>query len=102
MKAAVAKQPINVAIAANSIYIHSYASGVIDADDCYDYDIKINPVNHGVLIVGYGTDEVTGLDYWLIKNSWNTTWGDKGYFKIAMNEDGLCGINTFPSYPIVN
>ena len=77
MKAAVKNQPMSVAIAANSIYIHSYASGVIDASDCYDWHkTDINPINHGVLIVGYGTDEVTGLDYWLLKNSWNITWGD--------------------------
>ena len=101
MKAAVAKQPISAAIAANSVYIHSYESGVIDATDCWTLWDDINPLNHGVLIVGYGTDEVTGLDYWLIKNSWNTTWGDKGYFKIAMNEDRNCGIDCFPSWPLV-
>ena len=104
LKAMVQRQPVSTAIAVNNIYIHSYASGVIDASDCYDYHDDINPVNHGVLIVGYGTDEVTGLDYWLIKNSWNTTWGDKGYFKIAIAEhlNGDCGINFIPTYPIVN
>ena len=63
------------------------------------YDDPLNPINHGVLIVGYGHDEATGLDYWLLKNSWNTTWGDKGFFKIARDADdlkkdyiGTCGI----------
>ena len=90
MKAVVSRQPVSVGIAVNSVYIHSYASGIVDSDDCYKwneddpFDKKsLNPINHGVLVVGYGTDEATGLDYWLLKNSWNITWGDKGYFKIA-------------------
>ena len=113
MKAAVAQHPISTAIAANNVYIHSYASGVIDAYDChkepwYDpFDKKtINPVNHGVLIVGYGTDEASGLEYWLIKNSWNTTWGDNGFFKVAIYKGRIgnyrdCGASTFPRYPIL-
>ena len=114
MKVAVAQQPVSVAIAANSVYIHSYASGIIDATDCYIYhDMEpyrkkkfINPINHGVLAVGYGHDESTGLDYWLIKNSWNTTWGDQGYVKIAMSKEkldsmGFCGVHFYPSYPVL-
>ena len=85
-KTAVSKQPVITAIAANNKYIHSYKSGVIDATDCTTTvivdDEKLNTINHGVLIVGYGHDDATGLDYWLIKNSWNTTWGDQGYFKL--------------------
>ena len=105
LKAAVSRQPVSVAIAVNSVYIHSYASGIIDAYDCYDHDKKdINPINHGVLVVGYGTDEATGLDYWLLKNSWNTTWGDKGYFKIAFGDKddaGFCGVHRYPMYPVL-
>ena len=110
MKVALQQQPIAVAIAANNVFIHSYASGIIDTYEClnkfFDNDININPVNHAVLIVGYGTDKATGLDYWLIKNSWNTTWGDKGYFKIAIIDDvsysGICGVQTFKFYPLTN
>ena len=81
---------------------------MIDAIDCYDSKEEskpdpINIINHGVLLVGYGTDEASGLDYWLIKNSWNTTWGDKGYFKILRSDERhlnfICGIE-FIVYPI--
>ena len=59
---------------------------MIDADDCstailYEGEY-LNAINHGVLVVGCGTDQATGLYYLLVKNSWNTTWGDKGYFKL--------------------
>jgi len=44
---------------------------------------------HTVSVVGYGTEN--GVDYWLIKNSWGTWWGDNGYFKLARGS-GQCGI----------
>ena len=60
MKTAIKQQPVTIAIAANNKYIHSYASGIIDAADCSEYvlvhDETLNTVNHGVLAVGYGTD----------------------------------------------
>ena len=45
---------------------------------------------HAVKVIGYGTDAETGLEYWLCENSWNTTWGDNGFFKIKI---GDCGSN---------
>ena len=41
-----------------------------------------------------------GKDYWIIKNSWSTWWGDEGYIKIA-RKGNICGVATSPSYPII-
>jgi hypothetical protein len=76
MKAALSKQPLAVAIEADQPSFQSYTSGVFNDASCG------TTLDHAVLAVGYGTDATTGLDYWLIKNSWNTTWGDKGYIKL--------------------
>jgi len=50
------------------------------------------------LAVGYDHDEASGLDYWIIKNSWNEHWGDAGYFKMERGKN-MCGVATCASYP---
>ena len=90
LKAALQKQPVSVTLNASTSF-HSYRSGVYDDEDCSTY------TNHAVLAVGWGKDSATGLDYWLVKNSWNATWGDDGYIKIAIVDGkGICGIQTWP------
>ncbi len=74
----------------------SYTSGVYTSDTCGNTQ---NDVNHAVLAVGYGTDLETGMDYWLIKNSWGTDWGDQGFFKIERGVN-MCGIAECNSLPI--
>lgn len=97
LKGAVAQQPVAVAIEADTRYFQSYSSGVLTSSSCG------TSLNHGVLAVGYGTEN--GVDYWLVKNSWGTSWGDKGYVKIgrssSTNDPGICGISKQPSFPTV-
>ena len=97
LKAAVAQQPVAIAIEADTRYFQSYSSGVLTSASCG------TNLDHGVLIVGYGNEK--GQDYWLVKNSWSTTWGDGGYVKIARssstNDAGICGIAMDPSFPSI-
>ncbi len=46
---------------------------------------------HAVRMIGWGTDSKTGTDYWLIQNSWGTSWGQNGAFWIARGSNE-CGI----------
>jgi C1A family cysteine protease len=97
LKAAVAQQPVSIAIEADTKYFQSYSSGVLTSSSCGQN------LDHGVLIVGYGVEN--GIKYWLVKNSWSTSWGDQGYVKIARsdstNDAGICGIGMQPSFPSV-
>merc|ERR1739845_1728 len=89
-KKAVAQQPVSVAIEADKSAFQLYTSGVLDNPACG------TKLDHGVLIVGYGTD--SGKDYWKVKNSWGATWGEKGYLRMVRNKN-QCGIAQQPSYP---
>lgn len=97
MKSAVFHQPISVAIEADTKYFQFYSDGVLDSASCG------TTLDHGVLVVGYG--EESGKKYWLVKNSWGTTWGEKGYVKIlrsdSTKDNGICGIAMQPSFPVV-
>lgn len=95
LKEAVAFTPVSVAIQADTKYFQFYSSGVLDSDQCG------TTLDHGVLIVGYGEEDET--PYWLVKNSWGSSWGDNGYVKIlrsdSTNDPGICGIAMQPSFP---
>mmetsp|Transcript_24540 Transcript_24540/g.32871 ORF Transcript_24540/g.32871 Transcript_24540/m.32871 type:complete len:146 (-) Transcript_24540:334-771(-) len=88
---AVMKGPVATAIQGDSMVFMQYAGGVITDESCY----AGKEVNHAVLVVGYG--EESGMQYFLVKNSWGETWGDKGLVKIGFQSgEGICGIQVAP------
>lgn len=85
-----------VGISINADWLQFYEGGVFSYTGCNDQN------DHGVNMVGYGkTDD--GVKYFIIRNSWGTGWGEEGYFRIldnGLNNSGICGIYSDPSYPI--
>lgn len=94
LKAAVAQQPVAVAIQADEASFRFYSQGVV-MRPCG------NRLNHAVLVVGYGTTE-EGVDYWIAKNSWGRHWGEEGFVRIyredLAEDEGVCGIAQDASY----
>jgi C1A family cysteine protease len=97
MMAALAQQPVSIAIEADQKDFQMYKSGVFTGACGTNLD-------HGVLAVGYGTDN--GSDYYLVKNSWGTTWGQGGYIMLGRGKQynsgsGQCGLLMQASYPVL-
>ncbi|CAH1100336.1 unnamed protein product [Psylliodes chrysocephalus] len=94
LQRAVARQPISVTIDAENDF-QFYKEGIVDDSTCESGD---GALNHAVLVVGYGTQD--GHDYWLVKNSWGTSYGQDGYIMMSRNKNNQCGIATYALYPV--
>lgn len=87
--------PISIAIDAGHKSFVFYANGVYYEPECGN---KEDDLDHAVLLVGYGS--IYGQDYWLVKNSWSTYWGNDGYVLMSQ-KDNNCGVTTQTTYPLV-
>ncbi|XP_070493948.1 cathepsin S-like [Chironomus tepperi] len=88
--------PIATAMSATS-YFQLYKSGIFFDTSC---DSNCRSYNHAIIIVGYGTDPLTKLDYWIIKNSWGKSWGQDGYAFMARNKGNNCNIACYAVYAL--
>jgi cathepsin L len=81
--------PISISVDASQF--HDYESGVFSGCDA-------NPnidINHAVQLVGYGTDPKQG-DYWLVRNSWGTGYGEDGYLRVKRESNSTCKADITP------
>lgn len=99
LMSSLAEQTVSIGLDAGSDDFKSYESGVFTGECGTN-------LNHGLLGVGYGTDDASGLDYWYLKNSWGEDWGDSGYMKLyregGEGVKGTCGClldNDKPDFP---
>ncbi|KAH3738695.1 procathepsin L-like isoform X1 [Dreissena polymorpha] len=85
--------PISVSMYVNRNFQH-YMGGVFYDPSCSSTAIG----RHAVLVVGYGSSP---SNYWLVKNSWGTRWGEAGYIRMAKDRNNMCGIASQAVFPRV-
>lgn len=110
LKALILRQPVGVGIVTNGNF-KFFKNGVMTEEYLKCSDPKTS-VNHGVAVVGFGKTVVGEVankvcsEYWIVRNTWGSNWGDQGFFKLCMDGTGkeptpygTCQINRFPTYP---
>lgn len=86
--------PVVVAVFAPDSFGH-YSEGVFSDNSCPKDCSKLN---HAMVAVGYGSAD---HDYWLVKNSWGTSWGESGYIKMIRNRNNNCNIACYIAFATV-
>lgn len=72
-----------IACGINAEEIVDYPGGVLDLPH------KLKTINHIISVVGWGYDETIKKQYWLIRNSWGSYWGELGFMKLVLGENQL-------------
>lgn len=72
-----------MSLSAGNPYFENYYRGILTTTKC------TNSPDHSVTMVGWGVDSDSGIEYWIVKNSWGTGWGDNGYIRIATSPSGV-------------
>jgi C1A family cysteine protease len=78
-----------LSIAVNAEPFQFYYGGILDLSR---YSCDPDQLNHGVAIVGYGSEN--GVEYWIVRNSWGRSWGENGYIRLRLGK-GVCGVNQY-------
>lgn len=94
MEAVATVGPISIAIDASTLGFMFYHHGIYKSHWC-----SSKFLNHGVLAIGYG--KLDGKPYWLVKNSWGSRWGMKGYIMMAKDYHNMCGVASLADFPYV-
>ena len=89
MKQAVSYVPIAVTLKSNCGLFSSYDGGIFTNDGACACS-NVNCIDHAVLLVGFNDEN--DPKYWILKNSWDVDWGDKGYFYISQEPKGEWGL----------
>lgn len=117
MKLAIEEKPIGVGVAASCDIFQFYDEGIFNGtwstvDKSTDpwsmimHNCPNGPsdLDHAAVLVGYGHDEDEDADYFILKNTWGTEWGDQGYMKInaTARSDALSVVGIFNMAVVVN
>jgi len=80
--------PISICLCASSSAFGQYSGGIFDDPSCG------TSINHAVACVGYDTNQ----NYWIVRNSWGTSWGESGYIRMVKGKN-MCGMLSNSCYP---
>ena len=92
--AAIANGPTSVTVEADRSVFQRYTGGVLNSSACG------TQLDHAITAVGYGVQN--GVTYYIVRNSWGASWGDRGYINIAASGEGstgICGIQQTSVWP---